>query len=110
MCGMKRLFRKLLLLVVLVVLVVVLVCCDCGVRVPSTPCPSFCEPDSDSARDTSFFDTELMRKKFLIFWPVLLLTLALVLSGMPEKLRLSVVWEGIMVVLRCSAMALIEDH
>jgi len=29
----------------------------------------------------------LMRKKFLIFWPAVLLTLALVFSAWPEKLR-----------------------
>lgn len=76
-CGMNLLLRRL-----------DLVCCDCGVRVPSC-CAFSKEPDSKCACAMSFLLSELMRKKFLIFCPVVLLpTFWLGLSVNPEKVRL----------------------
>ncbi|KAH9810500.1 hypothetical protein Tdes44962_MAKER06034 [Teratosphaeria destructans] len=58
-CGMKRLLRRLDLW-----------CCDLGVRVPLSCVPSFCDPASEAKDWVSCLLLELMRKKFLIFWPV----------------------------------------
>ena len=72
-CGINLLCRKLLLL-----------CCDCGVLVPSWPRSMLAV--SELAVLVSL-DRLLMRKKFLIFWPAVLLTLVLGLNVWPEKLR-----------------------
>jgi hypothetical protein len=72
---MNLLCRKLLLF-----------CCDCGVDVPSWPFSMLAvsELTAELSRDML-----LMRKKFLIFWPAVLLTLALGLMAWPVKLRFS---------------------
>ena len=75
MCGRNLLFRRLLLF------------CLSGVRVPSL-CLSMLAV-SLLAPEFSL-DTLLMRKKFLIFCPAVLLTLALVFSARPENWRFSV--------------------
>lgn len=73
---MNLLCRKLLLF-----------CCDdCGVDVPSWP---FSMLAVSELRAEFSRERLLMRKKFLIFWPAVLLTLEFGLRAWPEKLRFS---------------------
>jgi hypothetical protein len=70
-------------------------------------CPSFCDAASDPICGVSPF--ELIRKKLLIFWPVVLFTLALEFRFTPEKVRLPsvAVWLGMLSVLNLATRALI---
>jgi hypothetical protein len=63
-----------------------LFCCDCGVEVPSWP---FSMLAVSELRAELSRERLLIRKKFLIFWPAVLLTFALGLRAWPEKLRFS---------------------